>query len=73
MADQWSSGLRRFALVTAAAMLIGGIAAVPGALMDIDDFSDVPAWMRLFALGWLGTYVLYPVWSLWIGRRLSSS
>ncbi len=73
MAADWSIGLRLFAWVTAAAMVIGGIAAVPGALMGIDDFSDVPAWLWLFGLGWLGTYVFYPVWSLWFGRRLVGS
>ncbi len=70
MADRWPDGLRRLARVTAVAMVIGGIAAVPGALMGIDDFGDVPAWLWLFSLAWLGIYVLYPIWALWFGRRL---
>jgi hypothetical protein len=73
MADAWPGGLRRLAQVTAAAMVIGGIAAVPGAVMGIDDFGDVPAWLWLFGLGWLGTYVAYPVWSLSFGRWLSNN
>ena len=70
MADQWSSGLRLLAQVAAIAMVIGGVAAVPGALMGIDAFEDVPPWLWLFSLGWLGTYVLYPLWSIWYGRQL---
>ena len=70
MAEAWSSGRRRFARVMAAAMVIGGVVAVPGALMGIDQFSRVPPWLWLYGVGWLGTYVLYPVWSLWFGRRL---
>ena len=73
MADEWSTGLRRLARVTAVAMVIGGIAAVPGALMGIDDFGDVPAWLWPFSLGWLGIYVLYPIWALRFGRRLIGS
>lgn len=70
MADGWSSGLRWLARVAAACMVIGGIAAVPGALMGIDGFESVPPWLWLFSLGWLGTYLLYPAWSLAFGRRL---
>ena len=70
-ADLWPGGLRRLARLTAAVMVIGGIAAVPGAAMGIDDFGDVPAWLWLFGLGWLGTYVLYPVWTLSFGRWLT--
>ena len=73
MADDWSNGLRRLARVTSVAMVIGGIAAVPGALMGIDDFGHVPAWLWLFSLAWLGIYVLYPTWALWFGRRLIGS
>lgn len=69
-ADGWSGGLRWLARVAAACMVIGGIAAVPGALMHIDDFAAVPPWLWLFSLGWLGTYLLYPAWSLAFGRRL---
>ena len=71
MADAWSGGLRRLARASASFMVIGGIAAVPSALMGIDDFADVPGWLWLYGLGWLGTYVLYPVWSVSFGRLLT--
>lgn len=71
MADGWPSRLRRLARLSAAFMVIGGIAAIPSALMGIDDFADVPGWLWLYGLGWLGTYLLYPVWSLSFGRLLT--
>ena len=71
MADEWPSRLRRLGRACAAVMVIGGIAAVPSALMGIDDFADLPGWLWLYGLGWLGTYVLYPVWALSFGRLLT--
>lgn len=69
MAGGWSSGLRRVGRIAAAAMVVGCLAAVPGALLGIDDFDAVPPWLWPYALGWLGTYLLYPVWALGLGRR----
>jgi hypothetical protein len=70
MADEWSSLLRSLARIAAATMIAGGLAAIPGALMRIDRFEDVPGWMWLFSLGWLGVYVLYPIVAFGVGRRL---
>ncbi len=56
--------------ITAVALVVGGIFAVPGALMRIDAFADVPGWLWLFGLGWLGVYVLYPIALFGLGRRL---
>ena len=70
-ADAWAAGLRLLARVAAVCMVVGGIAAAPSALMGIDDFGDLAPWMWPFALGWLGTYALYPAWSLLFGRSVS--
>jgi hypothetical protein len=64
--------LRTLGTVAGAAML-AGIVAVPGIAMGIDDMSAVPPWLWIFGLGWLGTYVLLPAWSLWFGRSVSPS
>lgn len=69
-ADYWSTLLRGLARVAAVALVLGGLAAVPGALMRIDSFDDAPGWLWLFSVGWLGTYVLLPVVALGLGRRL---
>lgn len=73
MADDWSDVLRNLARVVAVAMVVGGLAAVPAALMRIDSFNDLPGWVWLFSLGWLGTYVLLPVVAFSLGRRLIGS
>lgn len=73
MADEWPGLLRALARMAAAAMVVGGIAAIPGALMRIDAFADVPGWLWLFSVGWLGIYVLYPVVAFGLGRRLIGS
>jgi hypothetical protein len=61
------SGLRSLGWVAGGAMLVGLI-AVPGIILGIDDMADVPAWLWTFGISWLGTYVLYPAWCLWLGR-----
>ena len=68
---RWSSRVRMVARVGSASMVIGGIAAVPGALMGIDGFEALPPGLWLFSLGWLGTYLLYPIWSFAFGRMLT--
>jgi hypothetical protein len=45
--------------------------ASAAALMGIDDFGELAPWMWPFALGWLGTYALYPAWSLLFGWSVS--
>ena len=73
MADDWSDVLRGLARVAAVAMVVGGLAAVPAALMRIDSVDALPGWLWLFSLGWLGTYVLLPIWAFGLGRRLIGS
>lgn len=67
--DQLFPGPQGFGRLAGVAMLFG-LVGVPGIVMGIDDMDAVPPWLWAYALGWLGTYVLYPVWSLWVGRAL---
>jgi hypothetical protein len=66
------SGLNALGRVAAAAMLVG-LVALPGIPLGIDDMDAVPPWLWAFSIGWLGTYVLYPVWSLWLARHILAS
>jgi hypothetical protein len=50
--------------------MLFGVVAVPGILMGVDNMDAVPPWLWAYSIGWLGTYILYPAWSLWLGRRL---
>jgi hypothetical protein len=68
-ADRLPPGLRTLGRVAGVAMMFG-VVAIPGIAMGIDDFDAVPPWLWLFSIGWLGTYVLFPAWSLWLGRHL---
>jgi hypothetical protein len=38
--------------------------------MGIDDMDAVPSWLWPYAISWLGTYLLYPAWSMLLGRHL---
>lgn len=60
-------GLARIAAV---AMIVGGLVAIPGALMRVDSYASMPAWLWAFSLGWIGVYVLMPVVLVGLGRRL---
>jgi hypothetical protein len=59
----WAGRLGSLGLVAGGAM-IAGFAGAPGALMGIDDMSAVPPWLWIFAISWIGTYILYPIWAL---------
>ena len=73
MAIEWSDLMRGLARAGAIAMIVGGLAAIPGALMRIDSYDSLPGWLWLFSLGWLGTYVLLPIVAFGLGRRLIGS
>ena len=69
-ADGWFGAALVVARGAAVALIIGGVVAVPAALMGLDAFEDMPPWAWLFSLGWLGIYVLLPIAAFGLGRRL---
>ena len=52
--------------VLGGALMIVGIAAVPGILLGLDDPDAAPAWAWLGSTAWLGIYIAYPAWALWL-------
>jgi hypothetical protein len=48
--------------------MVVGIIGIAGAAMRIDSMADTPWWLWLYGIGWLGTYVVYPVWCLLLAR-----
>ena len=70
IADEWPGGLRLLGRIAAVLTVIGAIAAVPALFSAADDFDTLPPMLWLFSLGWLGVYVLLPVWSYRLGRLL---
>ena len=61
----WPGRLRSIG-VAAGALMAVGIAAVPGILLRLDDPATAPAWAWIGSVGWLGIYVVYPVWAIWL-------
>jgi hypothetical protein len=44
-----------------------GVVAAPGILLRLDDLQTAPAWVWIGFLSWLGTFVAYPAWAIWLG------
>jgi hypothetical protein len=58
-----------FGIVVGAFMAIG-LFGIPGILAGIDSIESMPWYLYVAFFGWLGTYILYPIWSIWLGRNL---
>ena len=52
----------------AGGLMVVGILGLAGVAMQIDSMADTPWWLWLYGIGWLGTYVVYPVWCLLVAR-----
>ena len=66
--DTLPSGLARFGVVVGAIMALG-LLVIPGILAGVDSMESLPWYLLVGFLGFLGTYILYPVWAIWLGRR----
>jgi hypothetical protein len=59
--------LTTLGVVTGAVMTLG-LASAPGIALTLDDINTAPAWIWIGSLNWLGTYALFPIWSIRLGR-----
>ena len=64
--SRWPQRLRLVGLVAGVLMALG-IATAAGIPLGIDDMSTAPAWIWVGFIGWLGIYVVYPVWAIGTG------
>jgi len=62
---RWPRGLRNLGVI-AGALMAFGVAIVPGILLRLDDMATAPGWIWIGFIGWLGTFVAYPVWAIWL-------
>lgn len=64
-AAEWppAGRLRTAGLVSGCLMALG-VLGVPGIVMRVDDPAAVPPWLYLGGAGWLGSYLVMPLWSL---------
>jgi hypothetical protein len=69
-AEALFGSLLTVARIAAVAMIVGGLVAIPAALMRIDSYESMPGWVWLFSIGWLAVYVLYPIVTFGLGRNL---
>lgn len=58
-----------FGIVVGAFMAIGFF-GIPGIFAGIDSMESMPWYLYVAFFGWLGTYILYPIWAIWLGRSL---
>jgi hypothetical protein len=55
-----------FGLVVAAFMAVG-LVGIPGILAKIDSLQAMPWYLYIAFFGYFGTWLLYPVWTIWFG------
>ena len=60
-----------FGLV-AGGFMVMGLLGIPGILARVDTMESLPWYLGVAYLGFLGTYILYPIWTIWLGRILLS-
>jgi hypothetical protein len=65
-AAAWPRRLRTLGIVAGGLMAVG-IVTAPGIPLGLDDMVTAPVWVWIGSLGWLGTYVIYPAWAIWMG------
>lgn len=63
------AGRVRGLAMLAGALMVVGAASAPGILLRLDDMATAPGWIWIGMVGWLGIFVLYPIWALMSGRR----
>ena len=52
--------------IAAGALMALGIAAAPGIVLGLDDMAAAPAWVWIGLISWLGIFVAYPAWAIWL-------
>lgn len=66
----WPRRLRALGVLAGVLMAVG-IAAAPGIVLRLDDMETAPGWIWIGFLGWLGIFVVYPAWAIWLGNAKS--
>jgi len=67
-APELPRGLIMLGIAAAIFMIIGWL-AIAGVIARIDNSQLAPWYVNAGLLNWMGTYLLYPVWCLWLSRR----
>jgi hypothetical protein len=54
--------------VVAGSVMAVGFVNVPGIVLGLDDQATAPLWLLAAGPSWGGTYLLMPIWCLWLRR-----
>jgi hypothetical protein len=68
----WPRRLATLGLV-AGVLMVFGLVTAPGIVLGISDMATAPAWIWLGFVGWLGAFIAYPAWAIWLGRSVRRS
>jgi hypothetical protein len=63
----WPRGLTRLGRVAGALMALG-LFCLPALLRGLDTLAVSPWYVNVSYVSWLGTFILFPLWCLWLGR-----
>ena len=69
--DTLPHNLIMFGFVVGVFMAVGLI-GISGMFAKIDNMESMPWYLYIAFSGWLGTYILYPIWTIWLGKNLLS-
>ena len=67
--DALPDNLILFGFIVGAFMAVGLI-GIRGTFTGIDSMESMPWYLYIAFFGYLGTYILYPIWTIWLGRNL---
>jgi hypothetical protein len=65
----WPRGLVGLGLTTGGVMALG-LLTLPGLVRGLDAMEALPWYVSFGLVGWVGTYLMFPAWWLWLGRVL---
>jgi len=68
--DRYTAAL---SVAVAGALLVIGIAVIPGIVLRLDDMHTAPPWIWVGFVSWLGIHVGYPAWAIWSGLANQSA
>jgi hypothetical protein len=66
-----TSRLRMLGVIAGALMAIG-LVTLPAIVTGVDDADTAPGYVWLGFVGWLGIFLLYPIWAIGFGRDRAS-
>jgi len=55
--------------IVAGAFMAVGLIGIPGISAGIDSMESMPWYLYIAFFGYLGTYILYPIWTILLGRN----